>query len=183
MALLRCLFDCAEVTIRIGGQVSRKVPLGRGVLQGSLLSPILFNIFIDSLPRTLRRKHPSFLLGSYRINSLLYADDIVLVSSTHSGLQSMLDTCERHSISHGYVFAPSKCEVIAPQGKETPCVTMYGEKVRQTPSFKYLGVPFNDKGVDMAELCVEGITRAVKTANLFSTVGCNGSGFSPAVSR
>ena len=183
LALLRCLFDCAEVTIRIGGQVSRKVPLGRGVLQGSLLSPILFNIFIDSLPRTLRRKHPSFLLGSHRINSLLYADDIVLVSSTHSGLQSMLDTCERHSISHGYVFAPSKCEVIAPQGKETPYVTMYGEKVRKTPSFKYLGVPFNDKGVDMAELCVEGITRAVKTANLFSTVGCNGSGFSPAVSR
>ena len=181
--LLRCLFDEASATVRIGGQMSRRIPMGRGVLQGSLLSPMLFNIFIDTLPRILRRKHPSFLLGSSRVNSFLYADDIVLISSSEEHLQRMLNTCEQHSISHGYVFSPSKCEIIAPEGTQTSYIMMYEEQVKQSPSFKYLGVPFNDKGVDIAGLCVEGISRAVKTANLFRTVGCNGTGFSPRVNK
>ena len=94
LTLLRCLFDGAEIAVRIGGQMSRKIPMGRGLLQGSLLSPIFFNVFIDSLLRILRRRHPSFLLGNSRVSSLLYADDIVLVSSSEENLQSMLDTCE-----------------------------------------------------------------------------------------
>ena len=119
LTLLRCLFDGAEIAVRIGGQMTRKIPMGSGLLQGSLLSPIFFNVFIDSLLRILRRRHPSFLLGNSRVSSLLYADDIVLVSSSEENLQSMLDTCEQHSIDHGYVFSPSKCEIIAPGGTQT----------------------------------------------------------------
>lgn len=40
------------------------------------------------------------------------------------------------------------------------------------PSFKYLEAPLNDKGVNVAELCI-GYYSAVKTANLFNTVICN----------
>ena len=46
LSLLRCLFDAVSVMIRIGGQMFRKIPMGRGLLQGSLLSPMLFNVFI-----------------------------------------------------------------------------------------------------------------------------------------
>ena len=77
LTLLRCLLDAVLVTVRIGGQMSRRIPMDRGLSQGSLLSPMFFNMFIDSLPRVLRRKHPSFLLGNCRMSSLLYADDIV----------------------------------------------------------------------------------------------------------
>ena len=95
----------------------------------------------------------------------------------------MLDTCEQHNIDHGYVFSPSKCEIIAPEGTQTSYFRTYEEQVKQSSYFKYLGIPFNDKGVDIAGLCIEGTTRAVKTANLFSTLGCSGTGFSPAISR
>ena len=181
--LLRSLFNCASVMVRIGGQVSRRIHLGRGLLQGSLLSPILFNVFIDTLPRLLRRKHPCYSLGGCKVNSLLYADDIVLVSSSRNTLQSMLDMCELHSISHGYIFSPPKCEVVAPPTERNPGLSLYGQEVRQTQSFKYLGVPVTDKGINDYCMCVEGITRAVKTANLLATVGCNGSGFPPATNR
>ena len=116
----------------------------------------------------------------------------------------MLDTCEQHSVKHGYVFLPSKCEIITPEGTQTSYFRMYEEQVKQSPSFKYLGIPFNDKGVDIAGLCVdvaglrvdiaglcvdiaglcvEGISRAVKTANLFNRMRCNGTEVSPTVSR
>ena len=181
--LLRCLFDQASVVIRIGGQLSRKVIMGRGLLQGSLLSPFLFNIFIDTLPRILRRKHPSFFLGDCRINSLLYADDIVLVSSTKYHLQNMLNTCELHSREYGYEFSPPKCEIVAPNDEQTTYFRLYGECVRLAPSFKYLGIPVTEKGIDIAGLCHESISRAVKTINLFHTVGCNGTGFPLTVNR
>lgn len=80
------------------------------------------------------------------------------------------------SISYGYVFVPSKCDIMASKGKMTPCITMYGEKVRKILSFK-LGVPSNDKGANMAELWV------VKTTSLLSAVVCNGTGFSPTVNK
>ena len=181
--LLRCLFDHASVVVRIGGRMSRKVIMGRGLLQGSLVSPSLFNIFIDTLPRLLRRRHPSFSLGDSRINSLLYADDIVLVSSTKDQLQSMLNTCELHSRENGYVFSPPKCEIVVPSDERAPCFMLYGEYVRLAPSFKYLGIPVTEKGIDIAGLCYESISRAVKTVNLFHNMGCNGSGFPLAVNR
>lgn len=70
MAFLRYLFDFAEITIRIDGQVSRKgASRGRAITDPS-------DIFIDSLPGTLHKKHPGFLLVSHRINSLLHTHDI-----------------------------------------------------------------------------------------------------------
>ena len=41
----------------------------------------------------------------------------------------MLDTCEQHSIEHGYVFSPSKCEIVAPEGTQTSYLRMYEEQV------------------------------------------------------
>lgn len=105
LVLLKCLFDYAETIIRIRGQVSRKVSMVRVLLQGSLLSSMLFNTFIYTLHETLRWNHPNFLLGSHRINSLLYANSIVLVAITKEQLQSMVVTCEQHSIIHGYIFS------------------------------------------------------------------------------
>lgn len=181
--LLRSLFNCASVMVRIGGQESRRIQLGRGLLQGSVLSPILFNVFIDTLPRLLRRKHPCYSLGGCKINSLLYADDIELVASSRDTLQNMLDTCELHSINHGYVFSPPKCEVIAPSTERSSILSLYGQEVMQAQTFKYLGVPVTTKGIDVQLMCISGITRAIKTANLLTTVGCNGTGFAPATNR
>ena len=139
--------------IRIGGQLSIRVIIGRGLLQGSLLSPFLFNIFTDTLPRLLRRKHPSFLLGGCKIDSPLYADDTVLVSNTKDHLQSMLETCELLSKEYGYEFSPPKCEIVTPSDEQDPYFRMYGEHIRLTPSFKYLGVPVTKKGIDISGLC------------------------------
>lgn len=45
LTLLRCLLDNASVSVRIGEQMSRKISMGRGLLQGSSLPPMLFNIY------------------------------------------------------------------------------------------------------------------------------------------
>ena len=144
---------------------------------------VLFNIFIDSLPRILRNKHSGYSTGGCKVISLLYADDIVLISGSANNLQDMMDTCEEHSIRYGYVLSPPKCEIIAPAIEQCSGLVLYDEGEKQSLSFKYFGVPVTEKGIDVPSVCVEGISRAVKTANLFASIGCNGAGFPPATSR
>ena len=60
-----------------------------GVLQGGVISPALFKIFIEDLPKYLDPED-GVKMGSILIHYLLHADDLVLISETSSGLQNLL---------------------------------------------------------------------------------------------
>ena len=60
-----------------------------GVRQGDNLSPNLFKIFINDLPRSFDEHCKPVSLNSYKLNSLLYADDVVLLSESAEGLQTV----------------------------------------------------------------------------------------------
>ena len=115
----------------------------------------------------------------------MYADYIVLVSSSQQQLQSMLRTCERHSREHKYKFAPEKCEVVPPIYKKDiqSSVELYGEALKEVDRYLYLGLPFGAKGLDTGRMCEISIAKGVRMASLFHSIGCNGGGFSTAVSR
>ena len=60
-----------------------------GVRQGDVLSPNIFKIFINDFS-TILEKYPVNLAGK-KITSLLYVDDLVLISNSAEGLQHKLD--------------------------------------------------------------------------------------------
>ena len=187
LKLLRTMFDRAEVAVRVNGKVSRYVKMGRGLLQGSLLSPLLFNIFIDDLPRILRSKNKGVNIGENKINSLIYADDIVLISKNQQSLQKSLDACERHSRRNGYAFAPEKCEVIAPAYQvstgDTTSLILANKDLGYTDTFNYLGVPISAKGINFKLMCQSRVGAAIKMSTYFKNVGCNGGGYPPTIIR
>ena len=64
----------------------------KGVRQGCILSPILFNLYINELPTLFERTQsdPFVLPNGTAINSLLYADDLIILSQSKSGLDNCL---------------------------------------------------------------------------------------------
>ena len=61
--------------------------------QGGVLSPILFNIYVDCLAKSLRESDLSCHIHGVYFGCLLYADDIILLSAFIGNLQKMLDLC------------------------------------------------------------------------------------------
>ena len=82
---------CAHA--RINGRASPTWFSPNGVPQGSVLSPILFNLLVDSVADAVRRVNPGVFLpgSSVAVSILLYADDIVILAPDAATLQVALD--------------------------------------------------------------------------------------------
>ena len=64
----------------------------KGVQQGNLLSPILFNLYVNDIFETIVNQNPVSLDGTHNFNALMYADDLIIFSTTTDGLQKSLDS-------------------------------------------------------------------------------------------
>jgi hypothetical protein len=80
-----------------------------GLLHGSVLSPPLFNYFIDDLPQELRQ-----LTGTETSVLFEIADDIAVIAKSLEEFLAILKACKDLSDARHFKFGPTNCEVIAP---------------------------------------------------------------------
>jgi len=73
--------------------------VSNGVKQGGVLSPILFCVYIDRLLHLLAESGIGCFVGA-----LVYADDIVLLSPTASGMWTLLHVCDVFANDFSVVF-------------------------------------------------------------------------------
>ena len=66
-----------------------------GVKQGGVLSPLLFNVYLDELILLLREQGVGCHTNGMFVGAFCYADDVTLLAPTGMALNAMLDTCTR----------------------------------------------------------------------------------------
>jgi hypothetical protein len=86
--------------------------LNNGVKQGSVISPILFTVYMDELIEELCKSGFGCKIGNVYYGILIYADDIFLLAPTITALQHMLDICAHFSDEKGLMFNASKTQCI-----------------------------------------------------------------------
>ena len=64
--------------------------ISTGLQQGCVLTPILFNLFVNDLPASIAATNEGVQFGDNTISSLLYADDLVMIADSEQALQTIL---------------------------------------------------------------------------------------------
>ena len=83
-----------------------------GVFQGDNLSPNLFNIFVNDLFNCFDETCMPVALGELRINCLKYADDLIILSETASGLQKCLKVVGKFCSTWGLIINYIKSKIM-----------------------------------------------------------------------
>ena len=88
-----------------------------GSRQGVHFSPSLYNVYTDNLNYHLLATGVGCYVGVARVNSLSYADDMVLLSPTVTALQTLLDVCHAYAGPHDIVYNTTKtvCVLVRPK--------------------------------------------------------------------
>ena len=120
------LYKCMECVVRWDGVHSKSFGVYRGTKQGSILSPTLFNIFIDDLLKQLSQCNAGIRIDNDLFNSFAYADDVNLWSLSTVDLQRLIDICFQYSKTWRFTFGI----------KKTACMIVGKSPFLDTPVWK-----------------------------------------------
>ena len=79
-----------------------------GIRQGGQLSPLLYNVYTDDLNHHLQATGVGCYVGGSWVNSLSYADDMVLLAPTVTALQPLLEVCRAYAAPHDIEYYTTK---------------------------------------------------------------------------
>jgi hypothetical protein len=129
-------------------ELSNPFSISRGVKQGDVLSPILFNSFInDIIPLFHEADSQPPSLVSKTVGCLLYADDLVIISTSPDGLKKSLEKmnsyCNKWKLEVN--LAKSKVMCLNKQGKFMKRdFTLGSENLECVKSYSYLGIEISN---------------------------------------
>ena len=142
--MLRVIWDLYTgntARVQVQNFLSKKFQIHRGVLQGSKLGPILFNIFINDLLKDLHDSSLGAQVAGLIISTLGFADDIILIADRPDHLQRLISKCQTWASKNRMSFSLDKCKVMVfnrkPEGLH---FYMAGEELEIVNQYKYLGI-------------------------------------------
>ena len=115
ICLLRNLYAGQEATVRTGHGTTDWFQIGKGVRQGCILSPCLFNFYAEYIMRNagLEEAQAGIKIARSIINHLRYADDTTLMAESEEELKSLLMKAKDESEKVGSKFNIQKTKIMA----------------------------------------------------------------------
>ena len=113
--LLRNLSAHQEATVRIGHGTTDWFQIGKGVHQGCILSPCLFNFYAEYIMRNagLKEAQAGIKIAERNMNNLRYADDTTLMAESEEELKSLLMRVKEESEKVGLKLNIQKTKIMA----------------------------------------------------------------------
>ena len=150
------------VRIRWAGILSRDIRIWKGTRQGGLSSPFMFNTFYKDLVQGLSDMQCGTKIDSATFNVFCYADDLLVTSTTITGLQKLLDYAEHYIRTHGLRFNPTKTQCITFGKSKFSSRRWYldGVALEEVQRITYLGVTLSNDSGDHSNDRIKSARRA-----------------------
>ena len=148
ISIIQSMYSKCKSCVKINGTFSPFFDIKLGTRQGCNLSPMLFDIYINDLSRILQHnKCDPVYLGSEKITSLLYADDLVLLSESPTGLQRSINSLSRYCRKWRLNINTKKTQTLIFNKKSrNHSFTLNNEIVQNVKKYTYLGITFSHTG-------------------------------------
>ena len=194
VSIIEALHKETYGVVRFEGQLSKEYKVESGVKQGDVLAPTLFNLFLDVIIRTAMIKHPDtgvhiqYNLDALLVNNsrhkfnmsdkvqiLMYAADVVLLSNDRSVLNSLIQSLSEEFTRYGLKINTQKSKIMAvrPEADNTnthldnSSVHQIDGGSEEVELYQYLGsILRNDCSIDE-----EIDTRICKASIAFRSIG------------
>ena len=162
LKLIRNLYWQQTASIQTDEGQSSSFPIKRGVRQGCVLSPPLFNVYTNEIFKESDELPGIKLLGEY-INNLRYADDTVLLAESEEELQKLVDAVKEGSLKFGLEMNTKKTKTMiirrdVNDGSKVE-IKVDGVILEQVESYQYLGQLITEDG-----RCEKDIRRRISIA-------------------
>ncbi|CAH1266623.1 Hypp3444 [Branchiostoma lanceolatum] len=151
---IEALYEKASSAVFLNNRVGEFFRTTVGVRQGCLISPVLFNLYLEKIMQdTLQDHHTSISIAGRRICNLRFADDIDLLAGTNTELQDLTDKLTQSTGSFGMEVSTEKSKVMVNSKDETQAVIyMNGQQLEEVGSFTYLGGSITKDGTSRTEV-------------------------------
>ena len=128
-----------EATVRTGHGTTDWFQIGKGVRQGCILSPCLFNLYAEYIIRNagMEEARAEIKIAWRNINNLRYADDTTLMAESEEELKSLLMMVKEESEKAGLKLNIQKTKIMVPSPR--PSWQIDGEKTLTVTDFIFLG--------------------------------------------
>ena len=160
--MIQQLYQSARTKVMVGNEYSNWFETTVGVRQGCILSPALFNLFLERIMQdALEDFCGGVNCGGTMINNLRFADDIDLLTESEEELKEITQRLENVCRKYGMEisFEKSKTLITGIHNDEKVNIRVDGSPLEQVKHFKYLGVIFTES-VD----CEREIKKRIGTA-------------------
>ena len=142
LRLMLDLYQQQRCRTRWKNSTSPYFDVSNGIRQGSVISPVLFCTYLDELLLDLEKHKMGCHVGNKFFGCMAYADDIVLLSPSVSGLRLMLGVCEKYCSRYLLQFNASKsvCVCFGRSERDAlPDLFLSGERMGWQSHVKHLG--------------------------------------------
>lgn len=140
--IIKNLYWEQTASIRVEDKLTTNIPIKRGVRQGCILSPTLFNIYSEKIfQKALENIQEGIKVNGRFVNNIRYADDTVIIANSQEGLQNLINSIAKEGDAFGLKINTEKTKAMVISKKENvnTYINIYNKQIEQVHKFKYLG--------------------------------------------
>ena len=134
--IIEYMYDHTECSVQIDGKLTEWFPVTIGVRQGCILSPTLFNIFLEFVMDEVKSIIGEMKLDDSLSTDIRYADDTTLVALIFEKLKLSTSELDAACKKWGLKINTKKCKVMS---DENDSLFIDGEKIDTIDKFIFLG--------------------------------------------
>lgn len=154
--IMASLYWGQTARVRVGNEFTELAEIKRGVRQGCILSPLLFNIYSEEIfKKSLENAKEGIRINGELTNNIRYADDTVILASSIEELQQIMERVNVASEEYGISlnFSKTKWMLISKRQQPPPQqLRIQNQLINQVESYIYLGTTVTAEWMQSTEI-------------------------------